>query len=216
MRKEDESKLSKVKLQYIENNLHGENLLDTGSGYCYYSEWLSEKYPNLKITSVDKLSLINHKGIKFLCLDLENPIPLEDNIFDTIIAFDIIEHLNNAKLFVKELYRICQPNGILIGSVPSSNDKFLPAYNLTFRNRKDLDHKQYFQPSSLENLLKDGGFSVTAIDLQGIVSPHVFAEFFPYRMQFFVKKTISLLHLLRIINYKKLSSDLFFVAKKLI
>ena len=40
-------------------------------------------------------------------------------IFETILSFETIEHLPKPKNFVKELYRILQPNGHLVLTMPN-------------------------------------------------------------------------------------------------
>lgn len=215
MRKETSvNKLSDTKLQYIQKYLKGTTVLDTGAGYCYYSEWLVKTLPHLTVVSVDQLELASHNGIEYHSLDLEKQMPLEDNRFSTVLAFDIIEHLSNEELFIKELHRICQPDGTLIGSVPHDDDQFLPAYNLTFYHRSDVTHKRYYLPHTLQEALEKAGFSIITIDGKGGISPQVIAEFFPSQMRYVIKKGVGLLRRLGIINATRLQSDLFFVAKK--
>jgi len=209
-----ENKLSDVKIHYITHNLVGQEVLDVGAGYGYYSEWLVSQNPNLKVVALDQLDLINHNGVQFLSTDLEKPIPLAEESFSTILAFDIIEHIKNESLFIKELFRVCKRNGMLIGSVPHDDDKFLPTYNLTFYHRSDLTHKRYYIPNPLRDTLEQAGFHVLTIEPKGIVCPHFFAEFFRPSLRPFIKKSIGLLRRLKIINTNVLASDLFFVARK--
>ena len=208
------NRLSDVKLNYIKKNLVGQDILDVGAGYCYYSEWLVQGNPDLKVVSIDQLDLANLNNIEFICSDLEKPIPLPDESFSTILAFDIIEHIVNEDHLIKELFRLCKKNGVLIGSVPHDDDKFLPAYNLTFYHRSDLTHKRYYIPTTIKDALEKGGFDVITVDLKGGISPHVFAEFFAPSIRFLIKSSIGLLRRTRIINTSALASDLFFVAVK--
>jgi 2-polyprenyl-3-methyl-5-hydroxy-6-metoxy-1,4-benzoquinol methylase len=209
-----QSKLSDVKLKYIAEYLSGKAVLDVGAGHCYYGQWLLDHDENLNITAIDWLEQEPIPGIKVLQMDLEEPIGLPSEKFNTIFAFDIIEHITHEAQFVQELFRLCTPGGYLLGSVPHDNDGFLPAYNLTFNHRSDLTHKRYYIPQTLEKVLKDSGFEVICIDQQGGVSPQVIAEFFPSMVQFGVKKMVGLLRRIGLINTKRLSSDLLFVARK--
>lgn len=43
-----------------------------------------------------------------------------DNSFDTIVSFQVIEHLTNDALFLKEIYRVLRPGGHAIISTPNS------------------------------------------------------------------------------------------------
>lgn len=50
-------------------------------------------------------------------------IPFEDNYFDYITAGQLLEHLDNPELFLKEAFRILKPTGILALSVPKEEQK---------------------------------------------------------------------------------------------
>ena len=210
----NETKLSQAKLNYIRSNLVGTNVLDVGAGYCYYSEWLINNKPNLNIVCIDKLELPNQNGIQFLSLNLENPLPLESNTFDTIFAFDVFEYIDNEHNFVKELFRACKSNGVIIGSVPHENTHFLPAYNLTYYQHADTRHKRRYTTASIKEVLETGGFTNVVVEQQGIISPNIIAEFFPRSLQYVVRKSVQLLHSIRLIRSGILASDLFFVAYK--
>ena len=44
-----------------------------------------------------------------------------DNSFDTIVSFQVIEHIPNDKLFLEEIYRMLKPGGKAIISTPNIN-----------------------------------------------------------------------------------------------
>lgn len=209
----DTSKLSNVKVQYITTYLTGKKILDVGAGYCYYSDWLVSTWPDLEVLSIDKLDLTGN-GFRFMSADLEQPLQLQDNQFSTIFAFDIIEHIENEASFVKELFRVAAPGGMILGSVPHDDDQFLPAYNLTFNHRSDLTHKRYYVPESIQETLLSAGFHVIVINKEGGVSPQVIAEFFPTMTRTLIKRCVGLLRRIGVVNSKRLASDLFFVAYK--
>ncbi|MBS1988039.1 methyltransferase domain-containing protein [Candidatus Dependentiae bacterium] len=216
-RQDRDKKLSDVKLSYLKKYLQQYDILDVGAGRCYYSDWIAEHYPAAHITALDHIPLdVSNlpKEISYHVTDLEKPLYLADKTFNSILAFDIIEHISHEEQLVLDLFRLCKPGGVLIGSVPHDNDKFLPAYNLTFNHRRDMTHKRYYIPETLRQALTRAGFSDITIELQGGASPHVIAEFFPQASQLLVKKCIGLLRKIGIINTKILASDLFFVAHK--
>ncbi len=46
---------------------------------------------------------------------------IEDNSFDTVVSFQVIEHIENDKLFLEEIYRVLKPGGKAIISTPNIN-----------------------------------------------------------------------------------------------
>ena len=207
--------LSEVKCSYINTFLTGDHILDVGAGKGHYCHWLSSRNKELRLYAIDLQQRPGlPKEVTFFTYNLEQPIPLADETFHTVFAFDIIEHITNEQTFLHELFRLCKKGGVLIGSVPHDKDLFLPAYNLTFYHRSDLTHKRYYTAESLREALSSVGFINIKINEEGGVSPQVFAEFFPKQLHWGVKKFIGLLRRSGIINAKKLSSDLFFTATK--
>lgn len=47
------------------------------------------------------------------------PIKLPDNSFDTIVSFQVIEHIKDDELFLSEIHRILKPGGMAILSTPN-------------------------------------------------------------------------------------------------
>ncbi|KKQ11853.1 MAG: methyltransferase domain-containing protein [Candidatus Babeliales bacterium] len=212
-----DNKLSDVKLSYLKNFIQGQSILDVGSGQCFYSQWLHQRDSNFNITAVDCVDLEQTPShIGYLKLNLESTFPFQDQSFDTIIAFDVIEHIENETQLINELNRVCKNDGIIIGSVPHDNDKFLPDYNLTFYHRSDLTHKRYYLPETLYSKLCAAGFDIKTVELHGGINPQVIAEFFPKHTRFLIKKIIGMFRRMGLINIEILKSDLFFVAKKVI
>ena len=69
--------------------------------------------PDANLVFADKID--NKEQIKE---DLEKKLSFEDNSFDTIILFNVLEHVYNSDNAVNEIYRCLDKNGQLIGSVP--------------------------------------------------------------------------------------------------
>ena len=74
-----------------------------------------------KIKSViDELSL-KYKKNNFSASNFPPLKRIQDNTFDTIISFQVIEHINNDELFVSEIKRILRPGGIALITTPNIN-----------------------------------------------------------------------------------------------
>ncbi len=88
-----------------------QSILDVGCGSAWVAKALQRS--GRFLCSLD-ISTQNHVGIAVDSYHL----PFQDNSFDTIIAAEIIEHLNNPEVFVAELLRVIKPSGAIIISTP--------------------------------------------------------------------------------------------------
>lgn len=71
-----------------------------------------EKDPETCIFLREKL------GLEVVESGLES-LPFDDNHFDVVCIFDVIEHVENQHLAIDELCRVCKPGGLLYCSVPA-------------------------------------------------------------------------------------------------
>jgi 2-polyprenyl-3-methyl-5-hydroxy-6-metoxy-1,4-benzoquinol methylase len=88
------------------------------------------------------------KDIKIDFADGNQKLPYKTKSFDYILAIELIEHLENPWIFIREAHRILKPNGILILSTPnveSLRGKYsfvlgrpLPYFSYKFY--KDINH----------------------------------------------------------------------------
>lgn len=94
-------------------------------------------------------------GVTWITGDLNNPIHGFDSAFDVIVAAEVIEHLENPRAMLRELFRLCRPGGLVIVTTPNNesvrarislfarghyvafNDSCYPAH-ITALLRKDL------------------------------------------------------------------------------
>lgn len=46
-------------------------------------------------------------------------LPYQDNAFDLVCAFDVVEHVEDHQLAIQELFRVCKPGGHIFITVPA-------------------------------------------------------------------------------------------------
>jgi SAM-dependent methyltransferase len=102
----------------------GKRVLDAGCGAGYGSSELAQTAES--VVGVD----IAPEAIAFARAHYERPnlrfeeasctkLPFEDAAFDLVAAFEVIEHLENWRGFLKEVRRVLAPSGQLIVSTPN-------------------------------------------------------------------------------------------------
>lgn len=95
-------------------------------------------------------------------------LPFEREVFDNVIAGDVIEHLENPSFFLREINRVMKEGGRLVLSTPHANDWWTTLHNWFFRkwiNDPDPgEHLQNWTILDMTRLLKKNGFKVEFIE----------------------------------------------------
>ncbi|XOV93217.1 MAG: class I SAM-dependent methyltransferase [Bacteroidota bacterium] len=98
------------------------DLLELGVGEGRGIEWMAPKASSY--LGLDKIEdAILKLSQKFPELQFESsvfpPVKLPDESFDTIVSFQVIEHIKNDHLFLEEIYRMLKKGGKAIISTPN-------------------------------------------------------------------------------------------------
>jgi len=111
--------------------------------------------------------------------------PFKSNFFDYVVISEVLEHLDNQRHCLNEIYRVLKPEGILIGTVPNSlnaNRIIMTFFNKRFRMTED--HYCSFDIDEIERLLKANRFEVIELytfhfRLPKIGEVKIFEKLFP-------------------------------------
>ncbi|MFC1653747.1 methyltransferase domain-containing protein [Patescibacteria group bacterium] len=120
---------------------------------------------------IDEAISYSKKGnIETFNQKLNSEIKLETNSADVITMMAVLEHLKKPKDILKECFRILNPGGTLLITIPLKKSNIIPfissevilnAWSSLGLIRKEMidQHENYFTPTDLEALLDDVGFS---------------------------------------------------------
>lgn len=95
------------------------NLLEIGCGYGALSYVLAQKAKHVTTTEIDVKKL---RVAKQLLKPFNNvtitksdgsTLSFKNKTFDMVILFDVIEHVDDPKTMLEEVYRVLKPNGIM-------------------------------------------------------------------------------------------------------
>jgi 2-polyprenyl-3-methyl-5-hydroxy-6-metoxy-1,4-benzoquinol methylase len=100
----------------------------------------------------------NKRSLDVRCSTLEDA-GFEENHFAAVFASHLIEHLNNHKSFVKELFRIIEPGGSAYITTPNIAGFQAKIFGKNWRSAIN-DHLFLFSVKTLKQLLKNEGFVI--------------------------------------------------------
>lgn len=201
---------SKFIFDFVEKYTIGKKVLDVGCAQGWYIKYLKDL--GFEVTASDIERAIAFDDVPFVQISGAD-LPFESNSFDTVLAINIIEHIEDEKKILSKLHRVTKKRLLL--SVPNSKDGLLQKYNLTFRHQTDKSHQREYSREGIRNKLEQADFEVKKIILDGPVIPTVFAEFLPFDfLKTIGRKIINWLFTAGILKNPGLQADIFVVADK--
>jgi 2-polyprenyl-3-methyl-5-hydroxy-6-metoxy-1,4-benzoquinol methylase len=96
-----------------------------------------------------------------VCCDLKQPLPYRDASFDTVLLSEVVEHLHETPVLLRECWRVLRPGGYLLITTPNLWDIRRPLAWLTRRTWSgytDPTHTNLFTPARLRRTLAAAGF----------------------------------------------------------
>lgn len=139
-------------------------LLDLGCGkvplYEAYKNYITEN------TCIDWENTIHKNPFLDIETDINQPLPIENEVFDTVILSDVLEHIRKPEELIAEIFRIMKPNGKFILNIPF----------FYWLHEQPFDYFRYTQ-FALRSMLEDAGFKVIKIEPMGGV-PEVLTDIF--------------------------------------
>ena len=165
--------------ELVKKYVVGKYILDAGCGTGHTTlELLNSGYDVTAIDSSQEMvdftqSILkesDYRGEVYF-LDLTNTNVLGENKFDTVVCLDVLEHIEDDELAIKNLYHVLKKNGHLIVSVPAL--RFL--YGL---RDKRIGHYRRYKRYELIEKLKAAGFEIVDLrywNLLGVL-PFLFSE----------------------------------------
>jgi len=86
--------------------------------------------------------------------------PYAAGMFDAITLWDVIEHLQSPRAYVRQIAQLLRPGGVLALTTPNIRSLAFALLGQTWEIIGPNDHLYYFAPRTLARLLRDAGFAI--------------------------------------------------------
>ncbi len=144
-------------------DFHDKIVADTGCGFNY--RFLRSVETMIQKGYAVDMSLdtkYTSNTLELVISNLNESIGLDNESVDIVSSMAILEHLDNPEQYLREVYRILRPGGVLVMTIPSVWAKpvleFM-AYTLKIISEEEIrDHKTYYEKKSLFEILEKTGF----------------------------------------------------------
>lgn len=99
--------------------------LDIGCDDGSVTTKLAQAVGTINVSGIDindaKFKDAEKVGVRCIRADIANGLPFADNMFDVVVANQVIEHVSNVDVFVSEIFRILRKDGYAVISTENGS-----------------------------------------------------------------------------------------------
>lgn len=138
----------------------GQTVLDLGCGFAAYSGALAKEGLECFGCDINLDYLRKAAATGIAVANVDSVLPFRDKTFDTVMIFEVLEHVENIEAVLGEAFRVARKN-VLVTVPNSENIELMKSNDVTYAHMLSSDHVHFFEPESLESLLKQYGSRVS-------------------------------------------------------
>lgn len=140
-----------------------DSILEVGAGFGTFCEELKSRNIFTKIVAIEPTPSLaetcRKKGIETIEKPIEKIFVSDEEKFDVVVNFEVIEHLFSPKEFIQQCKKILKPGGLFVVTCPNGQG-FDVVTLKEVSNTLDHEHLNYFNLISLGLLLENCGFEI--------------------------------------------------------
>ncbi len=118
--------------RFVEALCTGKRILDLGCGSGYGSYRIAHHAEKVQAVDVsaDAVSYARHRyphpNLTFSQISPQAPLPFDDESFDVVLSFQVIEHVTDEDAYLLQAHRVLKPGGTLVVITPDRQHRLLP------------------------------------------------------------------------------------------
>lgn len=177
----------KEKVKWLRNETEGKALLDIGSGTGHFLRAANENgFNGIGLEPDAEARDFAHKNNHVRSSSQEELYNIDDNTFDVITMWHVLEHVYDLRKDLKRIDEILRSNGKLFIAVPNMNSYDARFYKKYWAAYDVPRHLYHFKKNDISRLLLDFGF-----DLKKVI-PMKYDSFYVSMLSEKYKKRFSL------------------------
>lgn len=160
------------RLQFLRRELRAQDrVLDLGCGEGFFTDAAAETGASAVGADVAEAALERARtrfpGRDFRLVELDVPLPFEDNRFTLVWASEVIEHVADTARWLSEVRRVLAPGGRVLITTPSHGRLRVLLGGMERFSEPLGDHLHLYTNRSLSRVLRDFGFDQVAVHAAG-------------------------------------------------
>jgi len=118
--------------RFAEQFTRGKRVLDYGCGSGYGAAQIAQTARSVDAVDVapDAIayaqSEFKGENLRFAVVAPDKPLPFPDASFDTVLSFQVFEHVDDTAHYLSEIRRVLAPGGQLVLATPDRSTRLLP------------------------------------------------------------------------------------------
>lgn len=146
----------------------GGTVLDIGCGQGLQLAAVQKLRPGAKLYGMDispKLVSLAQKNVPggTIAVGDADELAYEDGMFDTVLMTEVLEHLGDPVLALKQVHRVLKPGGFALVTVPN-RDWLRYDWYLNNRRKYQPVDDQWYRVAEIRGFLSSAGFTIDRIE----------------------------------------------------
>lgn len=169
----------KDRVEKILSRINGniKTVLEIGCSSGIFLDFFRSVKPEFKFAGIDAskdaIKIAREKKLNCKNISIEEFAKKTNTKYDLILAFEVLEHLNNPLNTLKFIYRLLSRESFLYFTVPNYLAYDFLEIGDIYRNLAGPAHLNYFNPYSIKKLLKRAGFKGIRVFCDGILDTSI-------------------------------------------